>query len=137
MIRAEFGARWQSRIHRDAAFELPSRKHPKRRRRCALPAHSIVRSTPKSLLQVIESLDDFFLHQMLAVGNDWPARDNNLPHRRARKRKDNAGKQVVTAGSGNRRIIQSDSEEIRGSSRFEDAAGSADAARAVPSGAGE
>src|SRR2546423_1261199 len=41
-------------------------------------------STPQSLLQIVESLDDFFLNQMAAFGNNRLAGDHDLAHRRSR-----------------------------------------------------
>src|SRR5437763_6088549 len=41
-------------------------------------------STPQSLLQIVESLDHFFLNQVLPFGNDWLTGDYNFAHGRSR-----------------------------------------------------
>lgn len=48
--------------------------------RAGRPGHS---STPKSLLQVIELLDDFFLSQMLSLRDDGLAADDYFADGRA------------------------------------------------------
>src|SRR5437879_1813819 len=47
-------------------------------------------STPQSLLQLIEALNDFFLHEVLPFRDDWLAADNNFADCRTRCRKDYA-----------------------------------------------
>src|SRR5437588_379959 len=91
--------------------------------------------TPKFLLQLIKSLDHFFLNQVLPFGYDWFAANHDLPHGRARQGKHDARKQIVLRGAGDRRIIQIDCEKVGCHSRFESAARRAKAAGAVYRGA--
>jgi hypothetical protein len=115
-------------------FELPDVKN-----QSAIPLRSAgalhSSSIPKSLLQLTKSLNNLFLHQVLTLGNDRLAGNNDLAYGRARERKNNAGKQGVSRGPGDRWIVKRDRKKIRGLTGLECAAGRANAARAVPGGA--
>src|SRR5258708_4539049 len=61
---------------------------------------------PQSLLQIIESLNNFFLNQVLAFRNHRLAAHDDFAHGRACQRKHDACEQVVGGRAGERRIVK-------------------------------